>query len=136
MKAKVIVKNAIRCKCCGDVIESTYKHDYKSCSCGKCAVDGGHDYLRRCGNFDDMEELSKYEVVEIVPKYKRGDTVVFEWCFSIRTGTIQVVDTFPDSKNVYYDIFVESEPMLYKHIVERSIIRALKKLCVDLLSQK
>ena len=49
-----IIRNAIRCRKCGDVIES----------CGVCAVDGGHDYLRRCGNREDWEELSKAEKVE------------------------------------------------------------------------
>ncbi len=44
-----IIKNAIRCKKCGDIIESKTVHDFKFCSCGSCAVDGGHDYLRRCG---------------------------------------------------------------------------------------
>lgn len=42
-----IIKNAIQCKLCGDVIESIYCHDYVQCSCGACSVDGGHDYLRR-----------------------------------------------------------------------------------------
>ena len=59
-----IIKNAIRCKKCGDVIESKTVHDFKFCSCGSCAVDGGHDYLRRCGNREDWEELSKAEKVE------------------------------------------------------------------------
>ena len=31
---------------------------------GDKAVDGGHDYLRRCGNREDWEELSKAEKVE------------------------------------------------------------------------
>lgn len=31
---------------------------------GSCAVDGGLDYLRRCGNLGDWEELSKVEKVE------------------------------------------------------------------------
>ena len=44
-----IIRNAIRCKKCGDIIESKTVHDFKFCSCGSCAVDGGHDYLRRCG---------------------------------------------------------------------------------------
>lgn len=43
-----IIKNAIQCKLCGDVIESTHRHDYVECKCRACAVDGGHDYLRRC----------------------------------------------------------------------------------------
>lgn len=42
-----IIKNAIQCKLCGDIIESTDRHNYVECKCGACAVDGGHDYLRR-----------------------------------------------------------------------------------------
>lgn len=64
MKETRIVKNAIRCKICGDIIESKSVHDFKYCSCGKCAVDGGHDYLRRCGNLEDWEDLSVCEEVE------------------------------------------------------------------------
>lgn len=58
-----IIRNAIRCKKCGDVIESKTVHDFKFCSCGSCAVDGGHDYLRRCGNLGDWEEMSEAERV-------------------------------------------------------------------------
>ena len=36
--------NKIKCKKCGDVIESTSTNDYKKCSCGAVAVDGGKDY--------------------------------------------------------------------------------------------
>ena len=42
-----IIRNAIQCKHCGDVIESTYRHDFVTCSCGYCSVDGGLDYFRR-----------------------------------------------------------------------------------------
>ena len=59
-----IIRNAIRCKKCGDVIESKTVHDFKFCSCGSCAVDGGHDYLRRCGDLEDWEELSEVEKLE------------------------------------------------------------------------
>ena len=60
-----ILKNCIKCKSCGEVIESLNTHDYKSCSCGRVAVDGGHDYLRRCftDSSDDFEDLS--EVLEV-----------------------------------------------------------------------
>jgi hypothetical protein len=36
------------------------------CTCGKVAVDGGHDYLRRSysGNRDDYTDLSEYAEVE------------------------------------------------------------------------
>ena len=54
-----IIKNAIRCKKCGDIIESVSGHDFKFCSCGACAVDGGHNYLRRCGKLENWEDLSE-----------------------------------------------------------------------------
>lgn len=56
-----ILVNKIRCKKCGEEIESIYTHDFRSCKCGACAVDGGHDYLRRCGDQNDWEELSVRE---------------------------------------------------------------------------
>lgn len=55
----MIIRNVIRCKKCGDIIESKSVHDFKFCKCGAVAVDGGKDYLRRCGNLDDFEELSE-----------------------------------------------------------------------------
>ena len=61
-----IIKNAIQCKLCGDIIESTDSHEYVQCKCGACAVDGGHDYLRRIAK--DLEcfiELSEFiEIAE------------------------------------------------------------------------
>lgn len=58
-----ILKNIIQCNNCGDVIESTYRHDYVKCSCGRVAVDGGRDYLRRSftNNPDDYTELSIFK---------------------------------------------------------------------------
>ncbi len=57
-----IVTNRIRCKHCGDIIESTHVHDFKTCSCGRVSVDGGHEYLRRVFKEDgDFEELSTFE---------------------------------------------------------------------------
>lgn len=57
-----IIRNMIRCKECGDTIESTHVHDFKECSCGACAVDGGRQYLRRCFKSKDCyEELSIVE---------------------------------------------------------------------------
>lgn len=56
-----IVTNKIKCKKCGDIIESTYRHDFKSCKCGAVSVDGGKDYLRRCGNREDWEDMSMWE---------------------------------------------------------------------------
>jgi hypothetical protein len=43
-----IIKNAIRCNLCGEEIESRHVHDFVTCRCGACSVDGGLEYLRRC----------------------------------------------------------------------------------------
>ncbi len=58
-----ILHNKIRCNHCGDVIESEYRHDFKSCRCGLVSIDGGHDYLRRgfTKSPDDYTELSELE---------------------------------------------------------------------------
>lgn len=56
---KIIRSNKIKWRKCGDIIESTSVHDFKFCSCGACAVDGGKDYLRRVGEREDWEELSE-----------------------------------------------------------------------------
>lgn len=126
MKAKILTKNAIKCKKCGDIIQSKYRHNFVSCSCGACSVDGGLDYLRRCGNQSDYEEVDEYKVVEFEPKYKTGDRVRFEYfAFNEEEGVIQSVDIYPNSVDVYYDIFVDSEPKLYKHILEKYIINLI-----------
>jgi hypothetical protein len=57
-----ILKNAIRCKICGDEIESKHRNDYVQCRCGACAVDGGHDYLRR--TYKDKDVFTELSVVE------------------------------------------------------------------------
>lgn len=59
---KKIIKNAIQCKLCGDIIESTNCHQFVKCKCGACAVDGGHEYLRRAAHFEDcFIELAETE---------------------------------------------------------------------------
>lgn len=44
---EIIVRNSARCLDCGDEIESVDRHDFKYCSCGQVAVDGGKEYTRR-----------------------------------------------------------------------------------------
>lgn len=60
-----IIRNQARCNQCKDIIESEDRHDFKWCSCGNLAVDGGHDYLRRVmsagASLDEFDELSEYE---------------------------------------------------------------------------
>ena len=57
---KKIIVNKIMCNHCGDIIESTYTHDYKKCKCGKCSIDGGHEYLKRgFQEQNDYKDLSE-----------------------------------------------------------------------------
>ncbi len=57
--ATKITKNAAKCLKCDDIIESTFRHDFRYCSCRAIFVDGGLDYLRRGGDFNNIEELSE-----------------------------------------------------------------------------
>ena len=59
-----IISNKIQCKYCGDIIESKHVHDFVTCSCETCSVDGGRDYLRRSyrnSPEEDFIELSEVE---------------------------------------------------------------------------
>jgi hypothetical protein len=54
-----ILRNRARCKACGTIVESAHRHDFRTCACGKIAVDGGRDYRRRVGDPALIEELSE-----------------------------------------------------------------------------
>lgn len=74
MRDIIIISNKIKCNFCGDVIESTYTHDYKTCSCGRVAVDGGKEYMRRCfKNKDDYTEMSEWRKATYVDKEKERE---------------------------------------------------------------
>jgi len=51
--------NRIKCNECGDVITSKHQHDFVRCSCGAVAVDGGPEYQRVLGEWDDWENLAE-----------------------------------------------------------------------------
>jgi hypothetical protein len=55
------IRHAIYCKNCKDVIESRTVHDFKYCSCGSVAIDGGILAGNRIlGNLCDIETRSIY----------------------------------------------------------------------------
>jgi hypothetical protein len=59
---RVIKRNRCQCNVCKEIIESKYRHDFKSCSCGQIFTDGGIDYIRRgCKDPSDIIDLSEYE---------------------------------------------------------------------------
>lgn len=68
------IVNKIRCKFCGDIIESFSVHDFKRCRCGRCSTDGGQEYAQRSfiteNPEDTYEDLSIYyndETKEFIP---------------------------------------------------------------------
>lgn len=66
MNKKKLVKNAIKCNHCGDIIESKNTHDFKWCKCKTVYVDGGLSYARRGFKNSpiDFEDLSEWEEIE------------------------------------------------------------------------
>lgn len=57
-----VYKNKAKCALCGDVIESTYRHDFVRCKCGEIFVDGGMDY-KRAGAKDFNNFIVIYEEI-------------------------------------------------------------------------
>lgn len=66
---KIIKRNAAKCNKCGDIIESTHRHDFKWCSCRTVAVDGGLEYIKRCfkseGDYTDLSETIYDDIKKI-----------------------------------------------------------------------
>lgn len=56
-----ILRNAIQCLQCQDVIASYNRHDFKTCKCGCVSVDGGTEYLRRVGAREHYKERSCWD---------------------------------------------------------------------------
>ncbi|HBZ02975.1 MAG TPA: hypothetical protein DEO83_04100 [Lachnospiraceae bacterium] len=60
---KKIYKNMAQCKKCGDIIESKKRVGVVRCSCKSIGVEGGHYYIKRSGNKEDIIELTEYEEI-------------------------------------------------------------------------
>ena len=56
-------RNAAKCRQCGDIVVSRYRHDFVYCKCGAIFVDGGNDYHRMgASNLEDILEVSDEEL--------------------------------------------------------------------------
>jgi len=117
-----IIRNAAKCLYCEDTIESTYRHDCKSCSCGNVSVDGGKDYIKRSCKTGEWLELSEQEQDMIGDKYKllRGmlgnpagtEGYVFNEYYGRNRPGIQII--FPNGN---YDGFSPDEQDLFLEFV-------------------
>lgn len=82
----LLTRNAVKCLCCGEVLESKHRHDFVQCHCDNmCFVDGGLSYQRAGAvNLDNMEDLSEYktytkeEYYELKRKQKERNKRVFD----------------------------------------------------------
>lgn len=49
-----------RCRRCGDTIESKgHRHNFVTCSCGACFVDGGDEYSRVGGDIEVLDSWTR-----------------------------------------------------------------------------
>ena len=58
------------------------------------------------------------------PRFKRNDIVHFKFNDEIKTGYVYIVDaygTFFQTEQPSYDVMVETENCLYKHIPESNV---------------
>lgn len=61
MGERRIIRNAIRCNLCGGEAESRGRWHMVYCPCGKCAADGGRNYLRRLApSADAYTDISEF----------------------------------------------------------------------------
>ena len=89
-----IIRNAIQCKVCGEILESKYTHDFVPCKCWRdsngqkgCVCDGGLDYLRWLGNPDEYISLAETRMFtdEERDEYNRAvDIINAEYGFNMR----------------------------------------------------
>ena len=66
-KLKILLASKVKCKKCGNVIESRTVHDCKFCECGKTMLDGGFGYQRIGGDPEDVSdytELTGWDVLQ------------------------------------------------------------------------
>lgn len=61
-----IISNKIQCKHCGDIIESKGIHQFVTCKCEACSVDGGLYHLSRSFQTTPEEDYIELSIVEEV----------------------------------------------------------------------
>ena len=98
-------RNRIKCAKCEEIIESKFRHDFKYCGCGAVFVDGGTDYCRIGGDFndvifvyDDDTERAMSEVMNEKTAYQ---------CTAEDEREIAVMEAFADAQLLALDEYEE-----------------------------
>lgn len=70
MDSKAILQNSVLCLSCGEAIQSRFRNDYQTCSCGAVSVDGGYTYLKR--SYDSTDSFLETSVVIDLDAQRNG----------------------------------------------------------------
>lgn len=125
-----IKRNRAQCLICNEIIESTYTHDYTTCSCGNVSVDGGHDYLKRAvKEMSGFLEMAETEEADASIPEEKSETYNY-----IKVGDIRV-DLKKD--NLEYEVLVNRQCIMSTsdateaEMAAESISSALMVLAMD-----
>lgn len=88
---KNILSNKVKCKFCGDIIESKNSQEYVKCSCGKVVIGGGLKTLLRLCKTEDFEELSNIRLGVRIYGYENYERVkgVYSLCDAQKERTFR-----------------------------------------------
>jgi hypothetical protein len=75
---RVIEMNSLRCKNCGDIIVSTYRHEMVTCLCGDISVDGGTDYCKISIKTDAKGYLTGRAILDPWPILRESDHMAIQ----------------------------------------------------------
>lgn len=62
LSSTYVLKSSIQCNNCKEILDSTHRHDYRVCKCGKCMIDGGVSYRR---SFVNQPETNLSIVIDL-----------------------------------------------------------------------
>lgn len=71
--------NAAVCKLCGDLIQSTSVHEFRTCRCKCISVDGGEEYRKRCGAMCMVYEVTndqQYAYLSVLTPHERLNVII------------------------------------------------------------
>lgn len=129
MHGSRIVRNAVRCGRCQEVIESRHRHDFVRCGCKLSAVDGGWSYLRRVGWHALSEDLS---VVVDVEEDEDGNLLSYDFINPDWIGEA-LQSAIYDSDTCYTDREAEER---MQDVFRRSAGREESILCVPCVYER
>lgn len=89
------------------------------------------EFIDENGSVEDILRLS----LDIGKKtkmvyYDYGEPVLFDYYHTLKIGNVWIIDahgTFDQNEEVSYDIYVEEENCIYKHVRQSFVIKSMRK---------